>query len=166
MKRNHETIRAQASHSLNAATAVGVLLAALAVTSAVDAKEPAKPAGKPMVSVSPDDPSLKWGPCPDIFAKGCEVAVLSGNPAKGPSDVYLRTPKNYDMPSHWHTSPEHIVAVKGKFTATFDGGKQATGVYTYIPSKVPHSARCDDTEPCVIYIGFERPVDAILTKKK
>ena len=165
MKRNCEMIRAQATPWLNAATAVVVLLAALAVTSAVDAKEPAKRAGKPMVSISPDDPSLKWGPCPDIFAKGCEVAVLSGDPAKGASDVYLRVPKNYEMPSHWHTSPEHIVAVKGKFTAAFDGAKQATGVYTYIPSKLPHSARCDDTEPCVIFIGFERPVDAILTRK-
>jgi anti-sigma factor ChrR (cupin superfamily) len=165
-KRTHETNRLYASRWRAAEAAAGVFLAAMVLTAGAGEKEPAKAAGKPMMSVSPDDPSLKWGPCPEIFAKGCEVAVLTGDTKKGPSDVYLRTPKNYDMPSHWHTSPEHIVVVKGKFSATFEGGKQATGTYTYIPSKMPHSARCDDTGPCVIFIGFERPVDAILTKKK
>ena len=118
-----------------------------------------------MRSVSPDDPSLKWGPCPEIFAKGCEVSVLHGDPAKGPSDVYLRMPKNYDMPVHWHTSPEHIVVVKGKFSAAFEGNKKAAGTYTYIPSKMPHSARCDKSGPCMIFISFESPVDAVAVKK-
>jgi quercetin dioxygenase-like cupin family protein len=159
-KVNLEITYIKASRCL-AAAAAGVSLAVLSATTVVDAKAE----DKSMTSVSPDDPSLKWGPCPEIFAKGCQVAVLHGDPAKGPSDVYLRMPKNYDMPEHWHTSPEHIVVVKGKFTGSFEGNKKAAGTYTYIPSKMPHSARCDKSGPCVIFIGFESPVDAVAVKK-
>ena len=144
------------------ATAAAAASVALLVTAtAVDVRAE----DQSMRSVSPDDPSLKWGPCPEVFAKGCEVAVLNGDPAKGPSDVYLRMPKNYDMPVHWHTSAEHIVLVKGKFSATFEGNKKAAGPYIYIPSKVPHWARCDKSGPCVIFISFESPVDAVAAVK-
>lgn len=158
-KVKHEIAYTSGSRRLSVA-AVGVSLALLLAAASADAI-----AEDNMRSISPEDPSLKWGPCPDIFAKGCEVAVLHGDPAKGPSDVYLRMPKNYDMPVHWHTSPEHIVVVKGKFSAAFEGNKKAAGTYTYIPSKVPHSARCDKSGPCVIFISFESPVDAVAAKK-
>lgn len=135
-----------------------------------DAKDPPQPKVKgQLVTTAPDDPNLKWAPCPDIFPAGCEVTVLSGNIAKGASDVFLRTPGNYDLQQHWHHSTEHVVLVKGKFSVTFEGGKQAMtspGAYTHIPGGMPHTARCEGSEPCVIFIGFEKPVDAFATKKK
>jgi len=118
-----------------------------------------------LVTTSPDDPNLKWGPCPDIFPKGCEVTVLSGDPANGAADVYLRATAGTKLEGHWHHSPEHVVLVKGKFSVTFDDGRKASleqGAYTLIPAGLPHSAACEGPEACVIFIGFERPVDALL----
>lgn len=120
-----------------------------------------------LVTTSPDDPNLKWGACPDIFPKGCEVTVLSGDPGKGASDVYLRATPGTDLKDHWHHSPEHVVLVKGKFSVTFPDGRKASldqGAYTLIPAGLSHSARCEGPESCVIFIGFEKPVDAIAAK--
>lgn len=131
---------------------------------AQDAKAPPPVVGE-LVTTSPDDPNLKWGPCPGIFPKGCEVTILSGQPDKGISDVYLRTPPGMELSEHWHNSPEHVVLVKGKFSVTFPQGRKASldiGAYTLIPAGLKHSARCEGPEPCVIFIGFERPVDAFL----
>lgn len=119
-----------------------------------------------LITTSPDDKNLKWGPCPDIFPSGCEVTVLSGDPAKGAADVYLRAAPGTELKGHWHHSPEHVVLVKGKFSVTFDGGRQASldqGAYTLIPAGMPHSAKCEGPDACVIFIGFEKPVDAIAT---
>ena len=119
-----------------------------------------------LITTSPDDPKLSWGACPDIFPKGCEVTVLSGDPAKGPSDVYLRAPAGTDLQKHWHTSAEHVVTVRGKFSVTFEDGRKAfldQGAYTLIPGGMPHSARCEGPEDCVYFIGFEKPVDAVAT---
>lgn len=143
---------------------------ALAAPALTLAKDPVKPKVKgQVVSVDPADPNLKWGSCPDIFPKGCEVTILRGDPSKGPSDVFLRTPGNYDFPAHWHTSAEHIISVKGKFSISYEGGKEAVvapGAFTYGPSGGSHTARCEGAEPCIIYIGFEKPIDAHPTRKK
>lgn len=118
-----------------------------------------------LVTTFPGDADLKWGPCPDIFPKGCEVTILSGDPSNGPSDVYLRADAGVELKDHWHHSVEHVVLVKGKFSVTFEGGREASleqGAYTLIPAGMPHSAKCEGPEQCVIFIGFEKPVDAHL----
>jgi len=58
------------------------------------------------------------------------------------------------------------VTVRGKFSVTFEDGRKASldqGAYTLIPGGMPHSARCEGPEPCVFFIGFEKPVDAVAT---
>lgn len=143
--------------------AAGMMISTAAMAFTAEAKDHA--AKHAVVASSPDDASLKWGPCPPIFAKGCEVAVLSGDPAKGPSDVYLRTPPNFDLPHHFHHSAEHVLLVRGKFNVSFADGHKAhvqQGAYTLIPGQVPHSARCEQGEACVIFIAFDKPVDALL----
>lgn len=114
-----------------------------------------------------DDPQLKWTPCPPIFPKGCEVTVLRGDPANGPSDVFLRTRANYRLPSHWHTSPEHMILVSGKLSVTYEGQKPSVlraGSYAYGPAKARHEARCANAGPCVLFIAFESPIDAVLVE--
>jgi len=148
--------------------AVAFGFAGARVSSADDHSKPPAIVGE-LITTSPDDPKLKWGPCPDIFPKGCEVTVLSGDPAKGPSDVYLRAPAGTELANHWHHSTEHVVTLRGKFSVTFEGGRAASldqGAYTLIPAGMPHSAKCEGPEQCVFFIGFEKPVDAILSAKK
>jgi hypothetical protein len=109
------------------------------------------------------DPGLTWAPCPPIFPAGCEVTVLHGDPATGPSDVFLRAPANYTFPPHWHTSAEHMIVVAGLVHVTYAGGQQVelpTGSYGLVPAKAGHKAHCGGSEPCVMFIRFDVPIDA------
>lgn len=123
--------------------------------------------GEQAVSRTHDDPELKWSPCAPIFPKGCEVTVLRGDPANGRSDVFLRMPANYSIPPHWHTSPEHMILVSGELHVTYEGQKPSVlkpGSYAYGPAKARHEARCVNAGPCVLFIAFESPIDAVLVE--
>lgn len=111
------------------------------------------------------DPTLTWAPCPPVFPKGCEVAVLQGDPAAGPSDIFLRIPTDYTFPSHTHTSAEHIVLVKGVlhvFYASGAPGELKEGSYALVPGKLVHGAHCAGGAGCVLFIHFDSPIDAAL----
>ena len=119
------------------------------------------PAGSQPLRWSHTDGGLKWSPCPPIFPKGCELTVLHGDPATGPSDVFLRAPADYTFPAHWHTSAEHMVIVAGLVHVTYAGGKQvelAERTYALVPAKMGHKAHC--ATACVMFIRFDSPVDA------
>ncbi len=142
-----------------------VLLSCMAVGSTTTVAQEAT--GEQAISRTHKDPQLKWSPCPPIFPKGCEVTVLRGDPANGPSDVFLRTPANYRLPPHWHTSPEHMILVSGELHVTYEGQKPAVlraGSYAYGPAKAKHEARCAKAGPCVLFIAFESPIDAVLVE--
>ena len=109
------------------------------------------------------DPSLTWGPCPEIFPKGCEISVVQGNPSLPQADVFLKIPANYQIPPHKHTSPEHMILVSGEMKVHYAGQKPVTaseGTYLYGPAKAPHKASCGDSE-CVLFISFETKIDAM-----
>jgi len=38
------------------------------------------------------------------------------------------------------------------------------GSYAYPPAKAKHSARCANAGPCVLFIAFESPIDAMLVE--
>lgn len=108
--------------------------------------------------------SLQWGPCPAIFPKGCQIAVLNGDPSKPNADVFLRVPGGYTIPAHSHTSAERMVLVEGRLTVTYKGAAAAVltpGIYAYGPAKLPHDAKCAGSTPCTLFIAFEGPVDAV-----
>lgn len=120
--------------------------------------------GEQAITRAHDDPQLKWNPCPPIFPKGCEVTILRGDPVNGRSDVFLKTPANYKLPPHWHTSPEHMILVSGELHVTYEGQKPSilkAGSYAYGPAKAKHEARCANAGPCVLFIAFESPIDAV-----
>ena len=115
------------------------------------------------------DAELQWGPCPDFIPKGCEIAVLHGDPAKPNADIFFKVPGDFTIPHHWHTSPEHIVLVSGELHVTYDGQDTVVlkpGAYAYGPAKLPHKASCAKGDPCVLFIGFELPIDAMPTEPK
>ena len=66
-----------------AALAAAILLLAAAAVAGT-------PAGEPALAIRPLAKEVQWGPCPPIFAKGCEIAVLHGNPANPNADIWLR----------------------------------------------------------------------------
>lgn len=110
------------------------------------------------------DPQLAWGGCPPFLPKGCQIAVLHGDPSKDNADVFFKVPGGATIPPHWHTSAERMVLVSGKLNVTYEGQKVAAlkpGTYAYGPAKLPHKAVCASKEPCVLFIAFEAPVDAV-----
>ncbi len=111
-----------------------------------------------------DDPQLKWGPCPPFMPKGCGIAILHGDPAKDNVDVFFKVPAKSTIPLHWHTSAERMVLVAGELHVTYDGQKTAvlkSGTYAYGPAKRPHKGFCASAVPCVLFIAFESPLDAV-----
>jgi uncharacterized RmlC-like cupin family protein len=122
------------------------------------------PAAEPATTQSADDPQLKWGPCPPFLPQGCGIAVLHGDPAKDNLDVFLKVPAKSTIPLHWHTSPERMVLAAGELHVTYDGQKTAIlkqGTYAYGPAKHPHQGYCASATPCVLFIAFESPLDAV-----
>jgi quercetin dioxygenase-like cupin family protein len=111
-----------------------------------------------------DDAQLKWGPCPAFLPTGCAIAVLHGNPAQDNLDVFFKVPAGSTIPLHWHTSAERMVLVAGELHVTYDGQKTAIlrpGTYGYGPAKRPHDGFCASSDPCVLFIAFESPLDAV-----
>ncbi|CAM4212512.1 DUF4437 domain-containing protein [Gillisia limnaea] len=110
-----------------------------------------------------NDPSLEWGGCPDFMPQGCEIAVLHGDPAEKNVDIFFKVPANSKIPKHYHTSVERMVLVAGELEVTYEGEEPQTlkvGSYAFGPAGKPHSAKCGNS-PCVLFIAFEEPLDAI-----
>lgn len=119
------------------------------------------------LSALADDPNVKWGGCPAFLGKGCEMAVIHGDPAKPNSDIFFKVPANFKIPLHWHTSAERMVLVKGKMDVTYHKENTNTltkGEYAYGPAKKVHKAYCHKGSECVLFIAFEEPIDAYEVK--
>jgi quercetin dioxygenase-like cupin family protein len=57
---------------------------------------------------------LKWGPAPPIFAKGAQMAVLSGDPSKpGKFVIRLKVPAGYKFAAHHHPTDEYVTVITG-----------------------------------------------------
>ena len=142
--------------SIEIALTSGLLLIGGLAGAAADAQEPP-------LALTAKDAKLKWGACPPFFPKGCEIAVLHGDPAKNNADVFFRVPANAVIARHWHTSAERMVLVSGEMHVTYDGHRPVVlkpGSYAYGPAKLPHKAECKKAGPCVLFIAFESSVDA------
>jgi len=120
------------------------------------------------LSYKHSDASLKWGPCPAFIGKGCEIAVLHGDPAKNNVDILFKVPADFTIPHHWHTSAERMILLSGTLRVTYDKQKSEileTGMYAYGPAKRAHTAYCEKGEPCILFIAFEEPLDAFEVMK-
>lgn len=121
-------------------------------------------AAEPALAKTFQDKDLQWGPCPPFLPEGCGIAVLHGDPARPNVDVFFKVPGGAKIAAHTHTSAERMVLVSGELTVTYEGQppvKLKKGMYAYGPAKVPHEATCARGDPCVLFIAFESPLDAM-----
>lgn len=119
------------------------------------------------VAVNTNDQNLEWGACPEFMPAGCNISVLHGDPTQGNSDILFKVPANSHIPLHWHSSAERMVLLSGEMEVTYEGEETQTlksGNYAYGPAKKPHTAKCKDSGPCVLFIAFNDPVDAFAGK--
>lgn len=151
-------------HQRNSAALATLLAVGLggAPASAQDA------ASDPAVARTADDVSLAWGPCPEFMPAGCALAVLHGDPSKPNADVFFKVPAGSSLPIHWHTSAERMVLIAGEMRVTFEGQEPAVlkpGTYAYGPPGRSHGGACVSATPCILFIAFEAPVDAVPGKR-
>jgi quercetin dioxygenase-like cupin family protein len=121
-------------------------------------------AQEPAITRTADDPSLAWGPCPEFMPAGCGLAVLRGDPSKPNADVLFKVPAGSSLPVHWHTSAERMVLIAGELHVSFENQQPTVlepGTYAYGPAGRPHGGDCVSATPCILFIAFEAPVDAV-----
>lgn len=122
------------------------------------------PDAEPAIANAADDAGLQWGGCPDFLPTGCAIAVLHGDPSKPNVDIFFKVPAKSEIPLHTHTSAERMVLVGGELEVTYEGqvaARLTPGTYAYGPAGRPHSAACVSDVPCVLFIAFESPLDAV-----
>lgn len=115
-------------------------------------------------TINPNSPDLKWGPCPPIFPKTCELTALHGDPSKPNADMLLKIKKGAYLAAHTHTSAERMILVGGKMEIKYQGQEKRIlkkGDYAYGPAKRPHEGKCL-SGTCLLFIAFEQPVDALI----
>jgi anti-sigma factor ChrR (cupin superfamily) len=113
----------------------------------------AKPAARPaaLVTMTPDQ--LKWVANP--ANADVSMAVVWGDPAKGPHGAFHKFKAGFDAGLHTHSADMKIVVVSGTVIAAAEGGperKLPPGSYEYQPHGVKHVTKCDPASECVIFV--------------
>jgi len=100
--------------------------------------------------------------------EGSQLAVLSGDPAKGPSAMLLKFKKGSN-PLHIHTSDYHLVVVQGTMKHWEEGEQEATakplgpGSYWFQPGNRAHAGSCL-TDECIMFVKWEGKRDSRLAE--
>jgi len=131
-------------------TLIGLCLA-LSLTSAF-AQDNSKAAGQ---NVS----EMKFGAFPGMPT--CSSgAVVSGDPAKGPSIILAKMKPGCAFPWHWHTPSEHLMVVSGAIRLEMKDAAPKTlgaGGFAVMPAHHVHNARC--AKACLLYIYSDAAFD-------
>jgi hypothetical protein len=99
-----------------------------------------------------------------------EIAVLRGDPAKGPSTMLMKMRKSAGR-LHVHTADYELVVIEGTMKHWRAGEDEATtkpmgvGSYWFQPGGAPHADSCL-TDTCVMYITWSGPRDARLAESR
>jgi len=102
---------------------------------------------KPIVSRSATQKYAAIPGVPDCVT----LAVLRGDPGKGPSVVEMKLTAGCLVPWHWHSGAEGVVPLSGLLEVTMKDAKPtlfANGDYGYLPGKHIHQAKCSGSKPC------------------
>ena len=89
------------------------------------------------------------------------MAVESGDPAKGPSVIVFKGAAGCLIPWHWHTPTEHVMIVSGSAKVEMkDGSRSVTlgpGGYAMLPGKHQHQFTC--TSACAAFVNSDGAFD-------
>lgn len=108
-------------------------------------------AKKPMIMGMSAD-QMKWMDDPDV--KGAKIAVLWGDPSKGPAGVIQKWAAGTTAPEHWHGATIRGVGISGDLTVTPTSGDAihlTAGSYGVVPAMARHTTECKAGADCVFY---------------
>ena len=112
--------------------------------------------------VVPKD-GLAWK---DAGVPGVSLAVVDGDPAKGPSHFYLKYKAGLATPLHHHTADHFVTTISGTLVLTA-GGKEhklSPGSFFALTGKAPHAAKVEGAEDCVMFIDARGAWDVVAEK--
>ena len=139
------------------AAAFAITLAATLFAPHASAKDTAK--GGSAVLIPTGD--LKWS---DVAGfPGVQMAVLQGNPAKGPHHSMLKLPSGFVAPLHHHTPDHYVTMVSGTLVLTVDGKdtRLPAGSYFSFVGKKPHVTKCEAGADCVLAVDSRGAWDVL-----
>ncbi len=117
-----------------------------------------------MVVIRRED--AKFVPLDPAHPNEAQIAVLWGDPTKGPSSMLIRVEK-YTGTLHYHTSGYDLVLLEGQAKHWGEGQREADvpalgpGSYWHQPGLQPHGDSCL-TDVCVVFIKWEGKRDGFL----
>jgi mannose-6-phosphate isomerase-like protein (cupin superfamily) len=105
---------------------------------------------------------LKWMRMfPDLGEKSSEIAILHEDPITHATQLFIRVPKNFHVPAHWHTANETHTVLEGTFVMECEG-KRATltaGGFNYMPARMHHEAWTTPTQGALLFITVDKAWD-------
>ena len=107
---------------------------------------------------------VKWNAVPDF--PGVSMAVLEGDPAKGPTHFLIKLPDGFAAPLHHHSSDHFVTVVSGTLSLTVDGTetKLPAGSFFLFKGKKQHITKCEPGADCVLSIDSRGKWDVIPEK--
>jgi quercetin dioxygenase-like cupin family protein len=145
-------------HKRNATIfAMMLALAASAFAPFAVAKDVKKGGSAVMIPAS----DLKWNDVPG-FA-GVKMAVMDGDPAKGPHHMMLKFAGGFAADLHHHSSDHYGTVVSGTLVLTVDGkeNKLPAGSYFSFKGKKQHVTKCEAGADCVLSMDVRGKWDVV-----
>jgi len=141
-------------------TAIAMALAFAALASPAVAKEGKKAGTAVLVPAG----GIKWSDVPDF--PGVSMAVLQGDPAKGPHHSMLKLKDGFAAPLHHHSSDHFGTVVSGTLVLTVDGKdtKLPAGSYFSFKGMKKHMTRSEPGADCVLSMDVRGKWDVIPEK--
>jgi quercetin dioxygenase-like cupin family protein len=158
--RNKEAVMQKFLRAVLPLLAVALFAPALLAEGAKAGATKAKPAAKApaFVTMTPDD--LKWVVNP--ADADVSMAVVWGDPAKGPHAAFHKFKAGWAAPLHTHSADMQIAVISGTVIAGAEGGperKLPPGSAEYQPHTVRHVTKCDAGSECVIFVVANKAFD-------
>ena len=116
---------------------------------------------KPVIYVTAEQATFKQLPM-----RGVSMAVLWGDPDKGPHGTFTKFESGYDAGMHTHTSDVWLVVIKGAYLYKDEAGEKRVGPgdFIRIPGGHKHWSGGDKTEGTLFYQEGSGKFDLIVAK--
>ena len=140
-----------------------LLVPVLSAPMTLRAEEVAKAKKAGTALLTPTD-AIKWNDVPEF--QGVSLAVLEGDPAKGPHHSMMKFKDGFAAPLHHHSSDHFVTVVSGTLILTVDGKDTVlpAGSYFSFKGRKPHMTRCAPGADCVIAVDVRGKWDVVPAK--